>query len=248
VSVFPDQPHPRTTTTGPPSSPPAPWPKGHGHYAGTSIPGSGGPGGLIACKIKGDMFSPLSVGAAPVYDTAVGTPSPDNCLTQSPLSAFTPLPLPSPTSAPTSRGTAYQGLGYDYPGTVASSWHDVLSSAEPSGRPVMPPFLQQEFAGQGTSAHTLRSVRTRFGDVYAAYELCTNRTGGRWVCQCGSTFVRDSDWERHAVHSLSHSAGGGFDCSICDISFTRSDAMFRHRRKKHGGLNTSSQEAEGAKG
>jgi hypothetical protein len=99
---------------------------------------------------------------------------------------------------------------------------------------------------------TLRSVRTRFGDVYAEHEqgveqgsggtgTGTGSTGnggggggGRWVCQCGSTFVRDSDWERHAMHSLSHSAGGGFDCNLCDISFTRSDAMFRHRRKKHG--------------
>lgn len=86
---------------------------------------------------------------------------------------------------------------------------------------------------------TLRSVRTRFGDVYAEHEQGTDQSGGvgssgRWVCQCGSTFVRDSDWERHAMHSLSHSAGGGFDCSLCDISFTRSDAMFRHRRKKHG--------------
>lgn len=89
------------------------------------------------------------------------------------------------------------------------------------------------------SDRTLRSVRTRFGDVYAEHEQCTDQSGGvgssgRWVCQCGSTFVRDSDWERHAMHSLSHSAGGGFDCSLCDISFTRSDAMFRHRRKKHG--------------
>jgi hypothetical protein len=94
---------------------------------------------------------------------------------------------------------------------------------------------------------TLRSVRTRFGDVYAEHEQGVEQGGGggtgtgsnaggggRWVCQCGSTFVRDSDWERHAMHSLSHSAGGGFDCNLCDISFTRSDAMFRHRRKKHG--------------
>jgi hypothetical protein len=93
---------------------------------------------------------------------------------------------------------------------------------------------------------TLRSVRTRFGDVYAEHEQGVEQSsggtgtagsgggGGRWVCQCGSTFVRDSDWERHAMHSLSHSAGGGFDCNLCDISFTRSDAMFRHRRKKHG--------------
>jgi hypothetical protein len=92
-----------------------------------------------------------------------------------------------------------------------------------------------------TPVRTLRSVRTRFGDVYAEHEQCLEQgtggngsSGGRWVCQCGSTFVRDSDWERHAMHSLSHSAGGGFDCNLCDISFTRSDAMFRHRRKKHG--------------
>jgi len=94
-------------------------------------------------------------------------------------------------------------------------------------------------AGLEKPDRTLRSVRTRFGDVYAEHEQGTDQSGGigssgRWVCQCGSTFVRDSDWERHAMHSLSHSAGGGFDCSLCDISFTRSDAMFRHRRKKHG--------------
>ena len=94
-------------------------------------------------------------------------------------------------------------------------------------------------AGQEKPVRTLRSVRTRFGDVYAEHEQGPDESGGagtsgRWVCQCGSTFVRDSDWERHAMHSLSHSAGGGFDCNLCDISFTRSDAMFRHRRKKHG--------------
>ena len=118
---------------------------------------------------------------------------------------------------------------------VPPTLHDFASSARPSEKHVAHhPVPQKDFIEQEKAGRTLRSVRTRSGDVFAEYELSADRTGGRWLCQCGSTFVRDSDWERHAMHSLSHSEGGGYDCSICDISFTRSDAMFRHRRKKHG--------------
>ncbi|KAI0246956.1 hypothetical protein BJV78DRAFT_86053 [Lactifluus subvellereus] len=247
ISMFPEQPHQRTTMNGPPSSAPPALRKSSYDRSGLSRSG----GGSVAGKAKGDIPSPLSVGATPVRDlpsTFAYTSPPDAGPTRPRSSAFPPLPPSSPTPAPMSRGPAYQALEYGSSNPVPSGWHSVLSSADPSERPVMPPLPQQECAGQGGSASTLRSVRTRFGDVYAEYELCTNRAGGRWVCQCGSTFVRDSDWERHAVHSLSHSAGGGFDCNICDISFTRSDAMFRHRRKKHGGSDTSTKEMNGTKG
>jgi hypothetical protein len=120
------------------------------------------------------------------------------------------------------------------PPPVPPACLNYLSSAGPSEKPVPRPVPQKECTEQEKAGRTLRSVRTRSEDVFAEYEPGTDRTGGRWVCQCGSTFVRDSDWERHAMHSLSHSEGGGYDCTICDISFTRSDAMFRHRRKKHG--------------
>jgi hypothetical protein len=241
--MFPEQPHQRTMMNAPPSSTPPTLRKSPYVYSGLARSS----GGSVACKAEGGIPSSLSVGATPVRNfpgTFACTSPPDAGPTQSRSSAFLSPPPSSPTPAPMSRGPAYQALE----SPVHSSWHGVLSSAEPSERPAMPPWPQQECAGQAGSASTLRSVRTRFGDVYAEYELCTNRAGGRWVCQCGSTFVRDSDWERHAVHSLSHSAGGGFDCNICDISFTRSDAMFRHRRKKHGGSNTCAKEMGGAKG
>lgn len=117
---------------------------------------------------------------------------------------------------------------------VHPSSRSFLNSAGPLEQPAARPVPPKEYIEQEKAGRTLRSVRTRSEDVFAEYEPIADRTGGRWVCQCGSTFVRDSDWERHAMHSLSHSEGGGYDCSICDISFTRSDAMFRHRRKKHG--------------
>jgi C2H2 type zinc finger protein len=118
--------------------------------------------------------------------------------------------------------------------SVSPTHRSFLSPANPSENSIARPVPQRESTEQERAGRTLRSVRTRSEDVFAEYELNADGSGGRWVCQCGSTFVRDSDWERHAMHSLSHSEGGGYDCSICDISFTRSDAMFRHRRKKHG--------------
>jgi hypothetical protein len=240
IPIFPDHPHQHIIMNGAPSSAPPAWTESH--YDCSGLAGSGG--GLVASKVKGDIFSPLSMGATPHF------PVPDTVTCTSPptLSAFPPLPPYSPTSAPVSQGPAYQVQEYGPTSPVDSSWQDVLSSAETSERPIAAPRLQQECAEQASSTHTLRSIRTRFGDIYAAYELSADRAGGRWVCQCGSTFVRDSDWERHAVHSLSHNVGGGFDCDICDISFTRSDAMSRHRRRKHGSLNTSAQETEGARG
>jgi hypothetical protein len=145
------------------------------------------------------------------------------------FSTSTPIPqepaYPMPSRAPSTSPV---------PPPVPPTHHSFLSSAGPSKKPVARPVPQKECNEQEKTGRTLRSVRTRSEDVFAEYEPGEDRTGGRWVCQCGSTFVRDSDWERHAMHSLSHSEGGGYDCSICDISFTRSDAMFRHRRKKHG--------------
>lgn len=149
------------------------------------------------------------------------------------FSTSTPVPQeparPTPRRAP-STSPVLPPVLHPVPPTCSG----FVSSARPSEKPVAHPVPQKEFAEQEKTGRTLRSVRTRSGDVFAEYELSADRTGGRWLCQCGSTFVRDSDWERHAMHSLSHSEGGGYDCSICDISFTRSDAMFRHRRKKHG--------------
>lgn len=148
------------------------------------------------------------------------------------------LPFIPSTSDPIQRGLPYQGVEHETATAFASSWPNVLGSAEQSVAPQAGGTAgSSENGEQAESARTLRSVRTQNGDVYAEYEQNTNSSGGRWVCECGSTFVRDSDWERHAVHSLSHGVGGGYDCSICDISFTRYDAMARHRRKKHGGLN-----------
>ncbi|KAI9454746.1 hypothetical protein BJY52DRAFT_704840 [Lactarius psammicola] len=156
------------------------------------------------------------------------------------LGSYPPF-IPS-TSAPIQRGPPYQALEHQSASAFASSWPSVLGSAEQSAAPPpSSPVRSSEHDEQAESARTLRSVRTKYGDVYAEYELSTDQAGGRWVCQCGSTFVRDSDWERHAMHSLSHGVGGGFDCNICDISFTRSDAMSRHLRKKHGGLNAHTQ-------
>lgn len=238
-SLFSDQPHQRTPINGAPSSTPTPPARTRRHDVCGSLAGSST--GLVACQSKGETHPRRSLGAASARDfpdtVRVARHSrPEDCPIQSPFPAFPPFP---PMSAPDARGHPYQAATSR---PVASSGHDLQSNAGPS----VPPSLQQECAGQAESTPTLRSIRTRFGDVYAAYESCKNRTGRRWVCQCGSTFVRDSDWERHAVHSLSHSTGGGFDCSICDISFTRSDAMFRHWRKKHGDLGPSTQETVGA--
>ncbi|KAH9015260.1 hypothetical protein EDB83DRAFT_2556452 [Lactarius deliciosus] len=168
-------------------------------------------------------------GAPTVYtrlESAVSASPPDDHYpAQSPpptLGSY--LPFTPSTSAPIQRLPPYQALHHESAIPVRSNEHDEQAGTD----------------------RTMRSIRTKCGDVYAEYELSTDRAGGRWVCQCGSTFVRDSDWERHAMHSLSHGVGGGFDCSICDISFTRSDAMSRHLRKKHGGLKAQVQGTEGA--
>ena len=149
------------------------------------------------------------------------------------FSTNTPIPQ-EPAYLKPGRASSASPVHHPVPPTCHSRF---LSSAGPSAempQAVARPVPQKECTEQEKAGRTLRSVRTRSEDVFAEYEPGADRTGGRWVCQCGSTFVRDSDWERHAMHSLSHSEGGGYDCSICDISFTRSDAMFRHRRKKHG--------------
>jgi len=154
---------------------------------------------------------------------------------QPPSSTFPPYPPSYSSTHPSvSYGPAYEESKREPSRPISRGQNSALSSSEPLERPAAHPGLPKECYSPDKTVRTLRSVRTRFGDVYAEHELYTDRVGGRWVCQCGSTFARDSDWERHAMHSLSHSAGGGFDCNICDISFTRSDAMFRHRRKKHG--------------
>ncbi|KAH8983867.1 hypothetical protein EDB92DRAFT_1951266 [Lactarius akahatsu] len=187
-------------------------------------------------------------GASTVYtrlESAVSASPPnDHYPAQSPpptLGSY--LPFTPSTSAPIQRPPPYQALDHESASAFASSWPSVLGSA---ASPANSPVRSNEHDEQAGTDRTMRSIRTKSGDVYAEYELSTDRAGGRWVCQCGSTFVRDSDWERHAVHSLSHGVGGGFDCSICDISFTRSDAMSRHLRKKHGGLKAQVQGTEGA--
>jgi hypothetical protein len=169
---------------------------------------------------------------------------------QSAPSAFLPYPRGRfSTSTPIPQEPAYPTLRRassmsPVPPPVPPTCRSLLSSAGPSEKLVARPVPQNECTEQEKAGRTLRSVRTRSEDVFAEYEPCADGTGGRWVCQCGSTFVRDSDWERHAMHSLSHSEGGGYDCSICDISFTRSDAMFRHRRKKHGDTMPGGKSAE----
>ncbi|KAI0295906.1 hypothetical protein B0F90DRAFT_1669945 [Multifurca ochricompacta] len=128
-----------------------------------------------------------------------------------------------------------EGLEHESSTSVDFSWNDFPNPPKNSNQPPTPlRVFGEHVVGRERSTCTLRSVQTRSGEVYAEYEsYTTDGASCHWVCQCGSTFVRDSDWERHAMHSLSHSAGGGFDCNLCDISFTRSDALFRHRRKKH---------------
>ncbi len=203
---------------------------------------------------------PGYAGAPAAYtrlESAVSAPPPNGYPAQSPPPALESyLPSAPSTSAPASRGFSHQALEYEAARASASSRPGVLGTAERSAPPpslpdsfsttsISAPVRSDEHDEQAGPARTLRSVRTRYGDVYAEYELNTDRAGGRWVCQCGSTFIRDSDWERHAVHSLSHGVGGGFDCNICDISFTRSDALARHLRKKHGGLKAQTQGTEG---
>jgi hypothetical protein len=173
-----------------------------------TFPSASSPGVYSAAESASSTFLPF-----PRCRFSTSTPIPQEPAYPIPKRASSTSPVPPP---------------------VPPTCHGYLSSAGPSEKPVARPVLQKECTEQEKAGRTLRSVRTRSEDVFAEYEPGTDRTGGRWVCQCGSTFVRDSDWERHAMHSLSHSEGGGYDCSICDISFTRSDAMFRHRRKKHG--------------
>ena len=192
-------------------------------------------------------------GAPTVYprQSVVSASPPGGYPAQSPPPAFNSyLNFVPSTSAPIQRGLPYQTLEHEAATTFTSKWPSVPGSAEQSAAlPVAGGTAgstgdtagSSQHVEQAGSARTLRSVRTQNGDVYAEYEISADRSGGRWVCECGSTFVRDSDWERHAVHSLSHGVGGGFDCSICDISFTRSDAMARHLRKKHGGLRDQSE-------
>lgn len=168
--------------------------------------------------------SPGAYSSAPGSASSTFSPFPRGRFsTSTPIPQEPAYPIPSRTSSTS-----------PVPSPVPPTRRNLLSSAGPSEKPVARPVPQKECNEQEKAGRTLRSVRTRSEDVFAEYEPGADRTAGRWVCQCGSTFVRDSDWERHAMHSLSHSEGGGYDCSICDISFTRSDAMFRHRRKKHG--------------
>ena len=169
-----------------------------------------------------------------VYSANVTQPA-SSTLLPYPRDRFsTSTPIPQEPAYPTPRRSSSTSPVPPPVPPVPPTCPNLFSSAAPSEKPVAHPVPQNECTERERAGRTLRSVRTRSEDVYAEYEPCADRTGGRWVCQCGSTFVRDSDWERHAMHSLSHSEGGGYDCSICDISFTRSDAMFRHRRKKHG--------------
>ncbi|KAI9454696.1 hypothetical protein F5148DRAFT_416829 [Russula earlei] len=228
VSVFPEH---RSAMDGTQNIIHAPLPKAT-NIGGDSV-GSGL--GFFAGK---DTPSPSS-GANPAhaFPTIFSSPSSQGVRSaQSPSPTFLPYSLRS-SSTPTSvsHASAYGELKRDPSRTITPNHGGLMSSTELLQQPTAHPSPPKECcAALDNSVRTLRSVRTRFGDVYAEHEICPDRVGGRWVCQCGSTFARDSDWERHAMHSLSHSAGGGFDCNICDISFTRSDAMFRHRRKKHG--------------
>ena len=231
---FADQPHAHLTTNDTQSPIQSAWPtnscEGLGQLARSST----------AFKDHDHLPSHSGYTRAPTAysQSAVGASPPDGYPTQSPPRALESyLPFIPSTSAPIQRGLPYQGLEHESASALASTWPSVLGSATPASGP----DRSSERGDQAGPAR--RSVRTQHGDVSAEYELGT--TGGRWVCQCGSTFVRDSDWERHAVHSLSHGVGGGFDCSICDISFTRSDAMARHLRKKHGGLKAQTQGTDG---
>lgn len=189
-------------------SPPVEGPTSTTHPFPDNFPSASSPGVYSASQSSSSAFLPYPRGRF-----LTSTPIPQEPAYPTPRRAFSTSPVPPPV-----------------PPTCCS----LLSSAGPSEKPVARPVPQKECTEQENAGRTLRSVRTRSEDVFAEYEPGADRTVGRWVCQCGSTFVRDSDWERHAMHSLSHSEGGGYDCTICDISFTRSDAMFRHRRKKHG--------------
>jgi hypothetical protein len=229
---FADQPHAHLTTNDMQSPIQSPWP--------TNSCGGLGQSERRSIAFKDQVHVPSHsayTGASTVYtrlESAVSASPPDGYPTQSPPPALESyLPFIPSTSAPIQRGLPYQALEHESASALASSWPSVLGSAEQSATPASGPSSSERGEQAGSAR---RSVRTHHGDVYADYELGTDQVSGRWVCQCGSTFVRDSDWERHAVHSLSHGVGGGFDCSICDISFTRSDAMSRHLRKKHGGL------------
>ena len=234
---FADQPHARLTTNDMQSPIQSTWPTNS----------SGGLGRLerssIAFEDYDDLPSYSGHTGAPTFtrlESAVSASPPDGHPTQSPPPALDSyLPFIPSRSAPIQRGLPYQALEHESTSASASSWPTEQSAAPPASGPIRSSDPDEQ-AGPAR-----RSVRTQHGDVYAEYELGTDRASGRWVCQCGSTFVRDSDWERHAVHSLSHGVGGGFDCSICDISFTRSDAMARHLRKKHGGSRTQRQGTEG---
>ena len=233
VSALPEQ---RPTINGTQSSAPTAWTRSsniRGHPARSN-------GGLYVGKDTNCAPPPRVEGATRTHtfpETFSGASSPGVYSAQPASSTFSPYPHSRFSTGPfVPQGPAYpapspsRGSSPPVSPPVSPSRHSFLSSAAPSEKSAPHLVPQNECTEQEKSGHTLRSVRTRFGDVYAEFE----RAGGRWVCQCGSTFVRDSDWERHAMHSLSHSEGGGYDCSICDISFTRSDAMFRHRRKKHG--------------
>jgi hypothetical protein len=218
VSVLPAQ---RPTNNGTQSATPTAWPTSsniRGHPARSD-------GGVFVSKDAHHMASPRLESATPTHafpGTFSNASSSGVYSAQSSSSTFPPYPHSRfSTSAPVPQGPA------------SSASRCASSSVHPREKPAPRP-MTQEGPEQPKPGRTLRSVRTRSEDVYAEYELNEDGTAGRWVCQCGSTFVRDSDWERHAMHSLSHSEGGGYDCTICDISFTRSDAMFRHRRKKHG--------------
>jgi hypothetical protein len=195
-------------TTNHTPSPPIEGPTSTTHQFPDTFPSASSPEAYSAAESASSTFLPYPRGR---FSTSTPIPQEPAYPIPSRASSTSPVPPPVPPACPS-----------------------FLSSAGPSEKPVARPVPQKEFTEQEKAGRTLRSVRTRSEDVYAEYEPGADRTGGRWVCQCGSTFVRDSDWERHAMHSLSHSEGGGYDCSICDISFTRSDAMFRHRRKKHG--------------
>jgi hypothetical protein len=236
VSVLPDQ---RPTINGAKSLTPTTWPRSsniRGHPARSD-------GGFFVNKDADHMPSARIEGATPTHSFPDTFSSASSLGVYCTSSTFPPYPNSRfSTSAPVPQGPAYpapaprRGSSPPVSPPVSPSRRSFLSSAAPSEKFVSRPVPPKECTEQENSGRTLRSVRTRSEDVYAEYELSADQSGGRWVCQCGSTFVRDSDWERHAMHSLSHSEGGGYDCSICDISFTRSDAMSRHRRKKHGDM------------
>ncbi|KAI0052181.1 hypothetical protein FA95DRAFT_68773 [Auriscalpium vulgare] len=150
------------------------------------------------------------------------------------------LPLPPPhTMMATAAGSPspWPGLGASpYIGAIPS----VRDGSEIASGSVQS-FKEESVAGSSpqdamTPASSLgKSTSTRLSTRRARntgpYQGTTSEGH---TCECGPhVFERLSDLRRHRQTARVHGGNGHFECEECLTTFTRHDALLRHKRKQH---------------